>query len=476
VRNVPQPVHGWTGVWAKVVGGVGRYRRIAPNNVKLCQAVCGKCEVCFFLLDLHRQRNQPGYMSEPHRITLLILVIILSEYYLNSWFSWLNISTYKKRVPDLLKRIITEDTYLKSAQYQKEHYNLSSIVGFKETLILLIVLGAGWFGGLNDYLHNTIVEPFRSPVTEGLAYFTVISLVSYTLNLPFSVYQTFRIEERFGFNRTTVKTFIADQLKGAAAGAVIGGSLLSLLILYLSWDFRFSWILASVSIIAVSLLINFYYTDFILPIFNKLTPLDNENLRAAVTLLSEKTDFPISEIYIMDGSKRSSKANAFFSGFGKRKKIILFDTLVTEYSQPELMAVLAHEIGHYKKKHIIKNMVFGSVHSVAMIYLLFLFVSSSVLSQALGAAEAGINTGLTAFAFLYSPFSLVLGVVVSWFSRKYEFEADDFAKEHTSGRDLASALRKMSIDHLSNLHPHPFYVFVHYSHPPALTRIERLLS
>ncbi len=416
-------------------------------------------------------------MNTAELILFIIMLIIVAEYFLESWLSWLNISTYRESVPGILQRILTYQQYITSRDYQKEHYNLSSWIRFRDALLMILLLASGFFGWLDQSVRTFLsAEGGGNPVSEGLLYFALLAAGSYVLNLPFSVYQTFRIEEKYGFNKTTVKTFILDQFRGMLAGALIGGTVLALLILYLSWDFEYSWLLAAGTVISIMIFMNFFYSDLILPLFNKLEPLKDESLNKKMTELSEKAGFPVSGIYIMDGSKRSTKANAFFSGFGRRKKIVLFDTLLEKYGQNEILAVLAHEIGHYKKNHIIKNIITGSLHTVILIWLLFYFVRSPGLSQALGAPGAGISTGLTAFMFLYSPVSMALGVVLSWFSRKYEFEADAFAKEYADGHSLSSALKKMSVDHMSNLHPHPYYVFFHYSHPPVLHRMERLLN
>ncbi len=299
-------------------------------------------------------------------------------------------------------------------------------------------------------------------------------MASDILTIPFQWYSTFVIEEKYGFNKTTVKTFISDKLKGYMLGALIGGGLLGAMIYLVNTIGPNFWIWFAILATAFMLFMNMFYTTLILPLFNKLTPLADGELKTAIEDFSRKINFPITNIFVIDGSKRSKKANAFFSGIGKKKKIVLYDTLIANHTTEELVAVLAHEVGHYKKKHIVWSLVLSVVQIVFTLFVLSLMVFNENLSLALGGQAQAIHLNLLAFTILFSPISAVTGLFMNAYSRKNEFEADAFAKKAYSGKALADALKKLSVDNLSNLYPHPAYVFFHYSHPPLLKRLERI--
>ena len=299
-------------------------------------------------------------------------------------------------------------------------------------------------------------------------------IASDILSLPFQWYSTFVIEEKYGFNKTTVKTFILDKLKGYLLGAVIGGGLLSLLIYLVQSIGADFWIWFSLMAAAFVLFINMFYTSLILPLFNKLTPLADGELKNAIEEFARKIDFPLDNIFVLDGSKRSKKANAFFSGIGKKKKIVLYDTLIENHTTEELVAVLAHEVGHFKKKHIIWGFVLSVIQIVFTLFVLSLMIFNEHVSMAMGGTEQAIHLNLIAFTILFSPISGITGLFMSMLSRKNEFEADAYAKENYNGGALARALKKLSVDSLSNLYPHPVYVFFHYSHPPLLKRLQKI--
>jgi STE24 endopeptidase len=308
----------------------------------------------------------------------------------------------------------------------------------------------------------------------ALAFFGLLGLASDVLTLPFQWYGIFVIEEKYGFNKTTPKTFIADKLKGYVLAALIGGSLLALLIYLVEIIGQGFWIWFAAIAAIFMMLMNMFYTSLIVPLFNKLTPLPDGELKTAIEEFSRKISFPIANVFVIDGSKRSKKANAFFSGIGKKKKIVLYDTLIANHTTDELVAVLAHEVGHYKKKHIIWGYVLSVIQVAFTLFVLSLMVFNENLSLALGGHQQAIHLNLLAFAILFSPISGVTGLFMNLYSRKNEFEADAYAKETFEGRALGSALKKLSVDNLSNLFPHPVYVFFHYSHPPLLKRLERI--
>jgi STE24 endopeptidase len=292
--------------------------------------------------------------------------------------------------------------------------------------------------------------------------------------IPFQWYGTFVIEEQYGFNKTTVKTFVADKLKGYLIGAVVGGGLLSLLIYFIQIIGPSFWIWFSIVAAFFVLFVNMFYSSVILPLFNTLTPLQGGELKNAIETFAHRINFPLDNIFIMDGSRRSKKANAFFSGIGKKKKIVLYDTLVANHTTDELVAVLAHEVGHFKLKHIVWGYILSVLQITFTLFILSLMIFNDNLSLALGGSQVAIHLNLVAFAILFSPIAGITGLLMNLYSRKNEFEADAFAKKNFNGRALMDALKKLSVDSLSNLYPHPIYVFFHYSHPPLLKRLEAL--
>ena len=294
------------------------------------------------------------------------------------------------------------------------------------------------------------------------------------ISIPFSCYNTFVIEEKYGFNKTTVKTFVLDKIKGYLLTLIIGGILLLGAIYIVSLLENGFWFWIWISLSVIMLLVNMFYADLIVPIFNKLTPLEAGSLRKKIESYTKKVGYSLKNIYIIDGSKRSSKANAFFSGLGPRKTIALYDTLVEKHTEEELVAVLAHEVGHYKKKHVFTSLFLTISQLGLMCFLLEICLKVGEIPQALGGKEMVFHLGLVAFGILYSPIGTILSITMNINSRKNEFEADDYAKTTYSGAALELALKKLSVDSLSNLYPHPFYTFIHYSHPPLLKRLSAL--
>jgi STE24 endopeptidase len=296
------------------------------------------------------------------------------------------------------------------------------------------------------------------------------------LAIPFQRYSTFVIEEKYGFNKTTTKTFVLDKLKGYLLAALIGGGLLTLLIFLVATIGPSFWIWFSLVAAAFILFINMFYTSLILPLFNKLTPLPDGPLMEAINVFARKVDFPLDSIFVIDGSKRSKKANAFFSGIGRKKKIVLYDTLIENHTTEELVAVLAHEVGHFKKRHIIWGYLLSIVQIVFTMFVLSRMIYAEDVSLALGGSQLAVHLNLLAFGILFSPISGITGLFMKMYSRKNEFEADAFARDTYEGKALSQALKKLSVDNLSDLYPHPWYVFFHYSHPPLLARLRALQS
>ncbi|HCH44102.1 MAG TPA: peptidase M48, partial [Algoriphagus sp.] len=313
-----------------------------------------------------------------------------------------------------------------------------------------------------------------NPLFHSVAFFALIFIGSDLISLPFDYYSTFVIEEKYGFNKTSLGTFFSDKLKGYILSLIVGGGLL-LVFLWLIHQMgpHFWWIFWAVAAVFM-VLVNLFYTAWILPLFNKLTPLEDGELKQKIIHYAQSVSFPLENILVMDGSKRSAKANAFFSGFGKRKKVVLYDTLLEQHPPDELVAVLAHEVGHYKKKHIILGMLTSVLQVGLLLFLLSQFIFSENMSLALGGSGWSAQLNIIGFTMLFSPISMIIGIGMNWLSRKNEFEADAFAKETFEGKPLAEALKTLSVKTLSNINPHPWYVFVNYSHPPLLDRLEKL--
>jgi len=405
----------------------------------------------------------------------IILGILIFDFVLESTLNYLNASHLSEKLPDKLRGIYDEEKYKRSQKYFKVNQKFDFLTS---TLSFLVLLAMIYFGGFAfiDKIARSFTD---NPILVALIFFGILGLASDILTTPFQLYSTFVIEDRFGFNKTTPKTFILDKLKGWLLGAVIGGGLLSLIIwLYHSTGDWF-WILAFIVLVSFSGLMTMFYASVILPLFNKLTPLEEGELRQQIEKLADRVGFDLKDIYVMDGSKRSSKANAFFSGLGSKKKIVLFDTLISDHTTDELVAILAHEIGHYKKKHTRINFGLAIIQTAIMLSVLSIFLDQDTqwpryLANALGAKEAGFHLGILAFGILYTPLSMILGIAMNVVSRHFEYSADRFAVQNYGASPLQEALKRLSVKHLSNLSPHPAYVFVYYSHPPLLNRLEAM--
>jgi STE24 endopeptidase len=407
---------------------------------------------------------------KPELILAVILGISIISYLFDQILDYINLKAQRKDIPAEVEGFYNKEKYQKSLDYQKDRTSFSFITAGFSFLLSIAMLGMGGFGRLDGLL-----RPFFSgEILLALVFFGTIMIVSDILTIPFQWYSTFVIEEKYGFNKTTVKTFIADKLKGYLLGALIGGALLSILIYLVNSIGPNFWIWFGLLAAAFTLFVNMFYTSLILPLFNKLTPLTEGELKTTIEGFAKKVNFPLDNVFVMDGSKRSAKANAFFSGIGKKKKIVLYDTLINNHSTEELVAVLAHEVGHFKKKHIIWSYLISIIQIFFVLFILSKMVFNDNLSIALGGSQQAIHLNLIAFGILFSPISGITGLLMSMLSRKNEFEADAYAKETFDGKSLANALKKLSVDSLSNLYPHPAYVFFHYSHPPLLQRLAAL--
>jgi STE24 endopeptidase len=403
-------------------------------------------------------------------ILYVILAIVTAEFILERVLAYYNSKNWDSKLPEELKGIYDEEKYQKSQEYAAAKEKISWIAGsisFVASILMLLLGGFGWL--------ESLVGQYTDSILWGtLLFFAVIGFASDILGTPFELYSIFVIEEKFGFNKMTFGTYIADKLKGWVLGAILGGLLLAAFIWFYESFREMFWLYAWAIFMAFSLLMMMFYTNLIVPLFNKLTPLQDGELRKAIEDYASKVKFPLKNIMVIDGSKRSTKANAYFSGLGGTKNIVLYDTLIEKHSIPELVAVLAHEVGHYKKKHTLQALVVSALTMLFTMYLLGLVIDSPLLSQALGSETPKLALGMIAFSILYSPISTITGLAMNVLSRKNEFEADAYAAQTSSSNELITALKKLSVDTLSNLKPHPAYVFFYYSHPPLLQRMAAL--
>lgn len=403
----------------------------------------------------------------PQTLYSIILAIIIAGFIFDQWINYLNTTTRSNILPEVIKGFYDETTYSLQQDYERDNYRFGLVSDILSFLTIILMLTLGGFAWVDGFI-RTYTD---SAILQAIFFFGILAFASDLISIPLDVYHTFVIEERYKFNKTTPKTFVIDKLKGWLLGAVIGGGILSLIIFIYEKSGSWFWILAWISISVFTLFISYFYTTLLVPIFNKLTPLPAGELRDAIEQVAARADFSLKDINIMDGSKRSTRGNAYFSGFGRKKSIVLFDTLVNEHSVDELAAVLAHEIGHYKKKHVLKGLISGILQTGVLLFVLSLLLKSSLPAFALGASVTSFHMSVVAFGILYSPVSTVLGILFNSISRKHEYEADRFAVSLSKPGALPQALKRLSVKNLSNLTPHPWYVFIHYSHPALLQRL-----
>ncbi|WP_430816667.1 M48 family metallopeptidase [Carboxylicivirga sp. RSCT41] len=404
------------------------------------------------------------------QIFYIIIAIVTWQFIFDQWLDYLNNKTVKTKIPEELEGIYDDDKYRKQQDYKKANYSfgvLSEIVSF---VVMMSMLFFGGFAIINSW----VTEMSSNATVQSLLFFAIIGLGSSIISLPFSIYGTFVIEERFGFNKTTPLTFVTDMIKSTLLSVLIGGPLMALVIWLYGISGDLFWLYAWMVISGFTIFMTMFYTSLILPLFNKQTPLAEGELRDAIEFFSSKAEFNLDNIYVMDGSKRSTKANAFFSGLGSRKRIVLYDTLIKDLKTDEIVAVLAHEIGHYKLRHTLWGTITGVIQMGVILFVFGLVVGSPLLSKALGVEEPNFHIGILAFGILYSPVSFVAGIFMTILSRKNEYAADAYANGFGLGSALIGGLKTISSNALSNLTPHPLYVFFHYSHPPLLQRIRAI--
>ncbi|WP_373517189.1 M48 family metallopeptidase [Pricia sp.] len=400
----------------------------------------------------------------------IIILILVLQFVIETVLDYLNAKRYGDPVPDELNDVFNAEEYEKSQAYKKTNYSFGLLTS---TFSLLLTLGFLILGGFEwvDQIARSITD---NPIVTALLFFGIIIIGSDIVTLPYSYYSTFVIEEKFGFNKTTRGTFFMDKLKGWGMMAVVGGGLLALIIWFFEWTGSNFWLYAWALVAVFTVIMNLFYSKLIVPLFNKLTPLEAGGLKTKIENYAENVGFELQNIFVIDGSKRSTKANAYFSGFGKEKRITLYDTLINDLEEEEIVAVLAHEVGHYKRKHIVFNLAASILLTGLTLFLLSFFINNPEVSLAIGVSQPSFHTALIGFGILYSPISEVTGLLMNHLSRKFEYQADDFAKNTYVASPLITSLKKLSKDSLSNLTPHPAYVFMHYSHPPLIARIRNL--
>lgn len=400
----------------------------------------------------------------------IIIGIIVINFIKDKIIDALNAKHFNDSLPEDLKDVYDDVEYKKSQKYKATNYKFGLLTS---TFSIMLTLGFLYFDGF-EYVDNIARGYSNNPIIVALIFFGIIMIGSDILTTPFSYYSTFVIEEAFGFNKSTRKTFILDKLKSWLMMAIIGGGILALIVWFYQAAGSYFWVYAWGLVAFFTLFMNMFYSKLIVPLFNKQTPLETGSLKDQISKYAETVGFKLDKIFVIDGSKRSTKANAYFSGFGSEKRVTLYDTLINDLEDDEIVAVLAHEVGHYKKKHIIFNLFSSILLTGFTLYILSLFISNPLLSEALGVETPSFHIGLIAFGLLYAPISEITGLIMNLFSRKFEYQADDYAKTTYKAEPLIKSLKKLSKNSLSNLTPHPAYVFMHYSHPTLLQRIKNL--
>lgn len=400
----------------------------------------------------------------------IIIGILTLQYILETSLDYLNAKRYNDPIPDELNDVFDSKEYQKSQDYQKTNYRFGRITATFSFVLTVSFLLFGGFEWIDTIARNTS----DNPILRALVFFGIILIGSDIMTTPFSYYSTFVIEEKFGFNTSTLKLFLLDKIKGWFMLAILGGLILSIVLWFFEWAGTNFWIYAWAVMALFSLVMNLFYSKLIVPLFNKQKPLEAGSLKTKIEHYAKKVGFELHNIFVIDGSKRSTKANAYFSGFGKEKRVTLYDTLINDLSEDEIVAVLAHEVGHYKRKHIIFNLISSILLTGFTLYILSLFINTPEVSLAIGVSQPSFHAALIGFGILYSPISEITGLIMNYMSRKFEYEADDYAKNTFNSEALITSLKKLSKNSLSNLTPHPAYVFMHYSHPPLIARIKNL--
>jgi len=407
---------------------------------------------------------------EPSTLFNILITILLIKFVIDSVLNHLNAKHFNDTLPNDVSDVYEINEYQKSQSYKKTNHNFSKITSLFSLITTLLFF---FFNGFS--IVDEIARGFSNNIIIiTLIFFGIIIIGSDIISIPFSLYKTFVIEEKFGFNKASKKIFFLDKIKGLLMTIILGGSILSIITWFYEFTGNYFWIYSWLLISAFSVFLNMFYSKLIVPLFNKQTILEEGYLKNEIIKYVNSVGFKAHDIYVLNGSKRSTKANAYFSGFGNQKRITLYDTLINDLENDEIVAVLAHEVGHYKRKHILYNLTSSIILTGFALFVLSLFIKTPVLSLALGVSLPSFHIGLIAFGILYSPVSQILGIFMNYMSRKFEYQADNYAKNTFSALPLISSLKKLSKNSLSNLTPHYLYVFFHFSHPTLLDRIKNL--
>ena len=407
---------------------------------------------------------------EPTSLFYILISILLVKFILDTLLNHLNAKHFNDTVPQEVSGVYDIDEYKKSQSYKKVNHNFTVVT----SLFSLIVTLCFFFLNGFSFVDNIARKFSDNIITITLIFFGILMIGSTIINIPFSLYKTFVIEEGFGFNKMNKKTFFLDKLKGLLMSTILGGGILALITWFHEFTGVYFWLYTWGLITLFSIVVNMFYSKLIVPLFNKQTPLENGELKDAITKYTDSVGFKLNDIFVINGSKRSTKANAYFSGFGSQKRITLYDTLINDLNNDEIVAVLAHEVGHYKKKHIIFNLTASVIITGITLFILSLLINTPLFSLALGVSTPSFHMGLISFGILYSPMSELTGMFMNYMSRKFEYQADNYAKKTYAGEPLISSLKKLSKNSLSNLTPHSLYVFIHHSHPTLTNRIKNL--
>jgi len=407
---------------------------------------------------------------EPSTLFNILITILLIKFVIDSVLNHLNAKHFNDTLPNDISDVYEINEYQKSQSYKKTNHNFSKITSLFSLITTLLFF---FFNGFS--IVDEIARGFSNNIIIiTLIFFGIIIIGSDIISIPFSLYKTFVIEEKFGFNKSTKKLFFLDKIKGLLMTIILGGSILSIITWFYEFTGNYFWIYTWLLITTFSVFLNMFYSKLIVPLFNEQTILEEGDLKNEIVKYVNSVGFKANNIYVLNGSKRSTKANAYFSGFGNQKRITLYDTLINDLENNEIVAVLAHEVGHYKRKHILYNLTSSIILTGFAFFVLSLFIKTPLLSLALGVSHPSFHIGLIAFGILYSPVSQILGVFMNYMSRNFEYQADNYAKNTFSASPLISSLKKLSKNSLSNLTPHYLYVFFHFSHPTLLDRIKNL--
>lgn len=402
------------------------------------------------------------------RLDYLVFILIISGYVFSLIIELLNLKNLKTTVPQEFQGYYDQEKYKKSQEYLKTNTKFGLLQGAISTILFLLFFTLDGF----NYVDLLVRSWTDNQIVLGLLYIGILSGLSFLLGLPFTIYENFVIEEKFGFNKTTPKTFMTDLLKGLLMGAILGGIILSV-ILWFFEGFENAWLWVFAFVVGFQLFMMFIAPVTIMPLFNKFEPLEDGELKTEIENFAKKQNFKLSGLFKMDGSKRSTKANAYFTGFGKFRRIVLFDTLISKHSKEELVAILAHEIGHYKEKHIFRQLAVSILTTGLTFFVFSIFMENPEVFSAFKMDNISVYASFVFFGIFYAPISSLFSIYSLYLSRKYEFEADNYAvRTYGHAKDLVTALKKLSVDNLSNLNPHPLKVFFEYTHPPVIERVK----